>query len=726
MKTKLRLFKKYKSLLLVSVAFGAIGAATLLQSSAATDITIDSSLPVPQNVRAYGDDKNIIVTWDPVGASGQSGSPVVGYYITYRPVGSSEPYKVRQQQVDSDYWVEYETAIQLQPLTNGIEYEINVQSAAGAFQSYPNGNEAPSEGGSSSSFARADGRVSNKATTYATTTTARVDDMRARLTGFFDDFDDPAGPFNELHWNQASTNCVTPGTAAAFLNDQFHSHNQLRSSCDRGGMATRPRATFDISGATEANPAVIQFDVDGATASMPRDTWYLDIIPLNARPQTQLPIDVTSHNDLFDTDSEDPGNTIRLNNHGGGGISYVYYDENRNSSQLQDSGENVVCADFVWCSLSENQQRSDLSPTAQPVMQPTTTPNVRNQWIIEITPTKMRVYINGFLVGSKQLPAAFVSQQQYTIHSSMFSYNTGKQYGQVSPYAYLLHWDNFGFTGPAPTEEIHNYLEGGPSGDVPHFATSGGGSNWIEEGDRATTIPIPDEIATLKDGKARLYFTLVDFDALTSAHSYYEYDSSHHILFNGKRYNFYNPRQNMNNPGSVIQHGYVPLAMTMEINQEYIIQGNNTLQFNFGDSTSFMNVHLELPYDVNNPSIPSYTQPLDIFGNAYTDIVRPPLTTCDKYWFIERDLGLPYEDGKSNLDVENGCTFLAGHSNESGGGQTDPPSNPSDLNSDGQVNIFDLSLLLSRWGENYPAYDIDSNGAINIIDLSILLGNWQN
>jgi len=69
------------------VLFAFVGLAAVLFARAATPITIDASLPVPKNVRAYGDDRNIIVTWDPVG---KDYTQVVGYYITYRPKGSSE------------------------------------------------------------------------------------------------------------------------------------------------------------------------------------------------------------------------------------------------------------------------------------------------------------------------------------------------------------------------------------------------------------------------------------------------------------------------------------------------------------------------------------------------------------------------------------------------------------------------------------------------------------
>jgi len=53
-------------------------------------------------------------------------------------------------------------------------------------------------------------------------------------------------------------------------------------------------------------------------------------------------------------------------------------------------------------------------------------------------------------------------------------------------------------------------------------------------------------------------------------------------------------------------------------------------------------------------------------------------------------------------------------------------SKPGDLNKDGNVNITDLSILLSNYGTNNSSYDINHDGIVNILDLSILLSNYGN
>lgn len=47
-----------------------------------------------------------------------------------------------------------------------------------------------------------------------------------------------------------------------------------------------------------------------------------------------------------------------------------------------------------------------------------------------------------------------------------------------------------------------------------------------------------------------------------------------------------------------------------------------------------------------------------------------------------------------------------------------------DLNSDNQVGILDLSILLSNWNTTNAIADINKDGNVTILDLSIMLSNW--
>ena len=48
----------------------------------------------------------------------------------------------------------------------------------------------------------------------------------------------------------------------------------------------------------------------------------------------------------------------------------------------------------------------------------------------------------------------------------------------------------------------------------------------------------------------------------------------------------------------------------------------------------------------------------------------------------------------------------------------------ADLNGDGTVNVFDLSILESDWGTSGHRGDINLDGTVNATDLSILLSQW--
>lgn len=55
---------------------------------------------------------------------------------------------------------------------------------------------------------------------------------------------------------------------------------------------------------------------------------------------------------------------------------------------------------------------------------------------------------------------------------------------------------------------------------------------------------------------------------------------------------------------------------------------------------------------------------------------------------------------------------------------TQAPGKPGDLNNDGQINVFDMSILLSNFGSSNVVADINRDGRVNVFDLSILLSNF--
>jgi hypothetical protein len=47
-----------------------------------------------------------------------------------------------------------------------------------------------------------------------------------------------------------------------------------------------------------------------------------------------------------------------------------------------------------------------------------------------------------------------------------------------------------------------------------------------------------------------------------------------------------------------------------------------------------------------------------------------------------------------------------------------------DINGDGHVNIYDLSILLSKFGSADPSCDLNHDGQVNRADLTILLNHY--
>jgi hypothetical protein len=52
------------------------------------------------------------------------------------------------------------------------------------------------------------------------------------------------------------------------------------------------------------------------------------------------------------------------------------------------------------------------------------------------------------------------------------------------------------------------------------------------------------------------------------------------------------------------------------------------------------------------------------------------------------------------------------------------PGTPGDVNGDGRVNALDLSTLISKDGQDYPAADFNGDGTVGAADMAILLSRW--
>lgn len=97
--------------------------------------------------------------------------------------------------------------------------------------------------------------------------------------------------------------------------------------------------------------------------------------------------------------------------------------------------------------------------------------------------------------------------------------------------------------------------------------------------------------------------------------------------------------------------------------------------------------------------------------NSFTDKALAPSTTY-KFTVKARDLA----DNMSPSSPEFTVTTLSGSG-----------ANKGDLNGNGKVDIADLSILLSHWGQTgvpVTQGDVNGSGKVELTDLSILLSNW--
>jgi beta-glucanase (GH16 family) len=56
--------------------------------------------------------------------------------------------------------------------------------------------------------------------------------------------------------------------------------------------------------------------------------------------------------------------------------------------------------------------------------------------------------------------------------------------------------------------------------------------------------------------------------------------------------------------------------------------------------------------------------------------------------------------------------------------ESTPAGVPGYANGDGAVNALDLSIVISRYGQNYPMADFNKDGTVGAADLAILLAKW--
>lgn len=487
-----------------------------------------STLPIPSSISVEQDDRNAILVWDG-GVTQPSPSGVAGYRITWGLAG----HPLTSVKLTTEH------TIQLQPLQDGQNYEAQIQSVDSL------GNLST---------------PSDRLAFHPDPT--RVNMLRQQMTGFFDDFNQSAGAFDELKWNTAYSACNDFSVNGAFINAQFHAHNMvgnLHGWSDRTQVVNRPRALFDFTGRV----GTLVFDFDGVFR---RDNWYLDMVP-------QL-MDITGQVNVGGQSPAHPGNYIRFwSNNQALKIIYVNSQGVENTLAVSDGST------YPMPQLSSFRF----------------IPNVRRHWVIHFSQTSAEIQINGTTV----LKANF--QLNYTRVIPMWTqiaYNPIKANFPVT----MLHWDNFGFDGPrsGTASGGGNILQ--PAPVVTHnYRIANDGTDYVmvvAPQTASKTLVISDSIARAR--AVRLMFTMMERN-----YSGYVWSPNDSVTINGTRFSIPQPTSSTGLPSSSLVDYCHPYCTVMYIPRGVFQQGNNTLVFALNQA-GILNIHAEFDFPVG--SEPPYTQ----------------------------------------------------------------------------------------------------------------------
>lgn len=419
---------------------------------------------------------------------------------------------------------------------------------------------------------------------------SRVVDMRQRLNGFFDDFNQSVGAFEERDWNQSYSGCMAIGKVSQHINNQFHAHNVIASDhCDRAAASSRVRHPFDFTNRT----GVIEFDLDGSQRN--RQFWYLDLSPYSRKR------DLTAHTSVGSSNPSisDPPHLLRIAEIGNS-IEIQLADHEGRLFTLPSMFENGACGDrLVFC------QGQNLNPLI----------NVRRHWRIELSKTAIKIFIDGIKIIDGSLISEHspngLEYEVAQVNWLTFSYNTTKDNFVLS----MIHWDNFGFDAPPGYNQetvVHNYTDGELGSEAGRTGNERSvGKVASMEAPATSYIPIPDNILDQNGNlpiKAELMFCIQGGD--------YNWSEEEYITINNTVYNHPEPKsQNPSITSSEFLGTIQPYSAIIEIDPNDLINGINEIQF-FLNRPRLLNIHIELLYPI--ASAPTYSPPHVIHADYIT------------------------------------------------------------------------------------------------------------
>ncbi|GLR19495.1 hypothetical protein [Portibacter lacus] len=474
---------------------------------------------------------------------------------------------------------------QLQPIANNLTYHLKVTKLNSLGQAASNPTIVSFEGGDST----------------------RVHLLKNSMT-FFDDFNLPEGPANELKWNNAMTPQTDPRFNMFFINKQCHSHTlngTLNGAAgDKSQVAQRPRKPILIE---ENQRRHVVFDMDGIFS--PRGVWYLDFNPMET--------DLTGHMSFFDANGDVglPADLLRIRakNHE---ISV---------SLINSAGESYQVA---HANLPEFGRRMST--------------NVRRAFSLSLGSDGIEIKVDGTTVINTLFDEGNFSPGVYHLLWTTIGYNTSKD---DNPY-FLSHWDNFGFDGPDLDPFVtHNYVTRIIGTDLQKASTYNNQNPIFK-------IEVPDDIRPITSSISNEVWLV--FTYMKNDYSYFDIGIDDYLLFNGNKYDLPEAPNNsrpLNNSlvgydGSAISNRIKIGEVEMGGNSPVII-GENQVQF-FAQNTGIVNVHIEIKCPENG-AYPIYTPPSQIHPyKNHGDL--PKLGVPTK--IVKIDSLYPSEEGDSLYSTE--------------------------------------------------------------------------
>jgi hypothetical protein len=451
--------------------------------------------------------------------------------------------------------------VQLQPLDNDREYTVRVQRLS------------------------ARGKISSRATevTFRGGDGTRVAALRSSLT-YFDDFNLPQGPVDELLWSNAASVSTDPRFNLFFINDQLHSHTmhgtRHENTGDRSQTTQRFRKKLRIEADTRRR---IVFDMD--TPHSPRSVWYLDLNPIST--------ELTGH-----VEFDDPEGALGLP----AGVLRV-----------RAAGQMLSVHIIDPAGASHVVSRVNMEELGRQSVT-----NVRRSFDLRVGTNDIQIFIDGTRVINASYGAVTLPPADYDLLWIGFGYNTTKD---GVPY-FLQHWDNFGFDGPVvDPRTVHSYVTRIEGTDY---------QTGRRDAPATFNINIPDDLRPTIDGATAEVWLVATYQM--GDFSFLKLGQSDFVRVNGgAKFTLPQPINNSVplNPSAVGRStphtARIKLGDIVRNGTSPLIVGNNSFEFNV-ENVGLLNVHVEVSYPQG--SAPKYTPPSAIHRvPMHTDLPRtgPPV-----------------------------------------------------------------------------------------------------